>query len=405
MKDLYTYDLNVESAIETYKEVAEAYRAFFAELKLPITVAEASSGDMGGDHSHEYHLANEFGEDTVATCNSCGYAASDEVATARPKALPTLPTAENHGMHLWRGISKDRTTLINAWYHKPEGLPAGAGLNIHAVKAVVPQLDASVEDPLRLWQDRLKRSIKDDSIQLRLVNVVDSRLADTFASVEKTLPVNPLKGPVLDGKQTMITKMPAGADLNLSQIAEGDHCPKCDNGTLQLQRTLELGHTFHLGTRYTTPLKATVALPDAPADQIPLQMGCHGIGVSRILGSVAEHMSDDKGLLWPRAIAPFEVAIIPSTSHVEEPALKFYDFLAGENDSGTAFDVVLDDRDKSFGRKIKDADMAGYPVLVVLGSSFRDHGLCEVQCRKLGLKEDVPVAEVPKYLEDLLARL
>jgi prolyl-tRNA synthetase len=133
-------------------------------------------------------------------------------------------------------------------------------------------------------------------------------------------------------------------------------------------------------------------------------MGCHGVGVSRIFGAVAEILADERGLNWPRAIAPFEVAIIPASDLAEEP-LRIYDTLAINNGTRSTFDVVLDDRKRSFGWKMKDADMVGYPVLVILGRSFKENGTCEVQCRRLSVKENVKVDALPEFISGLLDQL
>src|SRR6478609_6306466 len=153
MKDLYTFDLTTLEAVETYRQVSAAYRAFFDELKLPYLVAEASSGDMGGDLSHEYHLPSSVGEDTVINCDSCGYTANDEVATLRPPSTAYDGSESPPASHfrVWRGISKDRKALINAWYPRSSGASAESGLNLHAIKSAVPELDATIEDPLPLW--------------------------------------------------------------------------------------------------------------------------------------------------------------------------------------------------------------------------------------------------------------
>ncbi|KAL7820475.1 hypothetical protein V8C44DRAFT_316744 [Trichoderma aethiopicum] len=405
MKDLYTFDLTIESAVETYRDVAAAYSAFFADLKLPILVAEASSGDMGGEHSHEYHLSHAIGEDTVAACSSCGYTANDEVAAARSsRQLEGAITPSDFG--IWRGITKDRTTLVNVWYPRLEtnGFLLEDGWNIHAVKAVVPELDNTVRDTEVLWKEAVHQA-QGQSGELRLLNVIDSRLATAFQELSGELPLFPAGLNIDHIPQTSITQTPDSQDLNLLRIVDGDGCPRCETGKLEVHRALELGHTFLLGTRYSAPLEATVALPQNPGVQVPVQMGCFGIGVSRILGAVAEQLADDKGLNWPRAIAPFEVVVIPS-SGVNEQTLEFYDSLT-KRDGGvaTGLDVVLDDRKEAFGWKMQDADMTGYPVVIVLGKAWRERGLCEVQCRRLSVKENVKAEDVPGYVTALLERL
>ncbi|EGR50792.1 Hypothetical protein TRIREDRAFT_2790 [Trichoderma reesei QM6a] len=403
MKDLYTFDLTVESAVETYRDVAAAYSAFFSDLKLPVLVAEASSGDMGGEHSHEYHLSHAIGEDTVAACSNCGYSANDEVATARSSWLPEgVFTPSNYG--LWRGITKDRTRLVNVWYPRLAGESSSDdGWNLHAVKSVVPELDNSVRDTEALWKEAVHQAQGQEG-KLRLLNVIDSRLLGAFENLMEHLPLLPSGLDIDHIPQTWITETPAGQDLNLLRIMDGDGCPRCETGTLEVHRALELGHTFLLGTRYSVPLEATVALPQNPKVQVPVQMGCFGIGVSRILGAVAEQLVDDKGLNWPRAIAPFEVIVIPS-SGVNEQTLDFYDSLIKRDGVATGLDVVLDDRKEAFGWKMQDADMTGYPVVIVLGRAWREGGECEVQCRRLSVKENVKAEDVPRYVTALLERL
>ncbi|KAL6833103.1 hypothetical protein J3E69DRAFT_322966 [Trichoderma sp. SZMC 28015] len=402
MKDLYTFDLTVENAVETYRDVAAAYSAFFADLKLPILVAEASSGDMGGEHSHEYHLSHAIGEDTVASCNSCGYTANDEVAAARsPGQLADVISSSSFG--IWRGITDDRKTLVNVWYPRLGNSPSGDVYNIHAVKSVVPELDTSVSDAVSFWKEAIQQADGHNG-ELQLLNVIDSRLATAFEDLHGDLPLFPadLAGDQI--QQSSISQTTDGGDLNLLRIIDGDGCPRCDAGKLEIHRALELGHTFLLGTRYSEPLEASVALPQTPGVQVPVQMGCFGIGVSRILGAVAEQMADDKGLNWPRAIAPFEVVMIP-TSGVNEQALEFYDTLANHEGAGAGLDIVLDDRKEAFGWKMQDADMTGYPVVIVLGKAWRENGVCEVQCRRLSVKENVKAEDVPQYLTALLERL
>ncbi|RFU76769.1 prolyl-trna synthetase 1 [Trichoderma arundinaceum] len=399
MKDLYTFDLTVEAAVETYRDVAGAYTAFFSDLKLPILVAEASSGDMGGEHSHEYHLSHAIGEDTVAACKSCGYTANDEVAAARSsRQLDGAISPSNFG--IWRGITKDRKTLVNVWYPLMANSPLEDSWNIHAAKSVVSELDTSVSDAVSFWNEAIQEAGEHDG-ELQLLNVIDSRIAASFEDFRNELPLFPEDLKATHVPQSSITQTPAGTDLNLLRIMDGDGCPRCDTGKLEIHRALELGHTFILGTRYSEPLEASVALPQNPGIRVPVQMGCFGIGVSRILGAVAELLADDKGLNWPRAIAPFEVVIIP-TSGVNEQTLEFYDKLSKHESSATGLDVVLDDRKEAFGWKMQDADTIGYPVVIVLGKAWREKGICEVQCRRLSLKENVMAEDVHQYFHVLV---
>ncbi|KID62846.1 prolyl-tRNA synthetase, partial [Metarhizium hybridum] len=408
MKDLYTFDTSFESAIETYKCVSKAYRAFFADMKIPILVAEASSGDMGGDYSHEYHLAHPIGEDRVISCDSCEYTANDEVATARlsdhsrQTSPPLAITQADIGV--WRGVTKDRTTLINAWYPIKSSHGTGTEINTHAVKELIAELDTSVNDPVHSWKDTAAARKEGKNTRPRIINVIDFRLETVYSQLKERLPLIPGSAQSTEPlSQSDINASQHGEPLNLVRLMDGDSCPRCESGSLRIHRALELGHTFYLGSRYSKPFELSVTLPNSKAP-VPVEMGCYGIGVSRIFGAVAEHKADERGLNWPRAIAPFEIVVIP-TSGVNSQTLEFHDKLTSWSSTGPGFDAVLDDRKETFGWKMQDADMTGYPVTIVLGKAWRERGVCEVQCRSLSSKENITVADLPAHLNGLLSQL
>ncbi|KAI1302501.1 class II aaRS and biotin synthetase [Xylaria venustula] len=473
MKDLYTFDYSLQSALKTYDEARAAYNRLFDELKLPYLVAEASSGDIGGDLSHEYHLPSSIGEDNVISCIDCDYVANEELATARPdyqayidaegakpgidaeSTNPTPPGAailqHQSGIYtpelrstqelrpdtagqVWSGISKDRKTLVSVWY--PRTFEA-ADINTHALKSVVPDLDTSIEDALPLWES-IASTKKRKSPPPQMINIIDYRLGEDFVNVLREDPN------LADVK--FITSSPTGEPFNAIRIRDGDACPRCTSGKLTVQKAIELGHTFHLGTKYSDVLGARVHVPASlvedsqvensnqtkdnnPAEDssqaasstsaksgsavsvvgVSMQMGCHGIGVSRIIGAVADHLSDKRGLSWPRAIAPFEVVVIPG-KHTEEDVLTVIHSLTQSQPSDTSnifppIDLALDDRADSFPRKLKDADVVGYPVIVILGRQWASDRLCEVQCRRLGSTESIGLDRLQEHVNGLLAQL
>ncbi|TLD33920.1 hypothetical protein PspLS_00436 [Pyricularia sp. CBS 133598] len=462
MKDLYTFDLSVDTALQTYEQVRAAYERIFSELRLPIMVAEASSGDIGGDLSHEYHLPTSEGEDDVISCSGCHYMANTEVAVSKLQPHNnTKQDAErpNQDVSIWRAITKDKMTLVNVWY------PANSDIrltscgrssaekwaevvNFHAVKRIAPDLDANVENvEVAWWNSVLANGSKsggvdktDDKKRLKVINMVDGRLLmhedkqklqDAMELL--TLPFAKEAYAKFDvSRVTTITETKDGEPLNLIKIRDGDACSKCDSGTLSVSKATELGHTFHLGDRYSEPMALTVKLPntsqiendnDAVSDEegpiysfsskrqgeVNVQMGCHGIGVSRIIAAVAEHFGDSRGLNWPRAIAPYEVAIITRNQTALEDAESVYDLLSECGAAATsAFpkpDLVLDDRDKTLPWKLKDADLVGYPVIVVLGKAWVESKQCEVQCRQLSFKELVALDDLPSVVGKLLGQL
>lgn len=323
MKDLYTFDVTPEAAMETYETVREAYDAFFQELGVPYLVAKADSGDMGGNLSHEYHLPSPAGEDTVWSCSKCSYIANDEVAEKR--SAPKSPKA---------------TT----------------------------ECDSSTS----------KESIHD-----------------------------------------------------------GDPCPQCSTGTLQSRRCIELGHTFHLGTRYSAPLNAgvTQSTDSKTESYAPLQMGCHGIGISRLIGALAtsipppqspkpsiQSAKTEDECSWPVSIAPFTIAVLRAPKIPNEDAERVIQHIShappspGFEDVAHLIDIVLDDRGRDLGWQLKDSDLIGYPIVVVLGNTWMNKNSqrgdmaaekdkVEVQCRRLGSKAVVTVGNLREHVDGLLRRM
>ncbi|KAI0136247.1 hypothetical protein BJ170DRAFT_677128 [Xylariales sp. AK1849] len=404
MKDLYTFDATAESALQTYAEVRAAYSRLFDELKLPYLVAEASSGDIGGDLSHEYHLPSSYGEDSVMSCDSCAYVANEELAFAEARPFSDV---KSEPVRSWYGITKNRDALVCVWYRSSVET-TGSAINPHAVKSIVPNLDTSIEEPLILWQSPVTASDSAKSATLKIIHIFDQSYGGNKDNpTAEDIPSQ--SQPLASVAETeIISSSQNGQPLNMLRIQEGDTCAQCASGKLKIQKAIELGHTFHLGTRYSEPLGASVQSRENTT--VPMQMGCHGIGVSRIIGAVADHLADDKGLNWPRAIAPYEVVIIPGRGTEESDANLVYDHLVKQDLSETSqpsqsVDAVLDDRPESFPWKMKDADTVGYPVVVLLGRRWASERLCEVQCRRLSVKEDVSLDDLPTYINSLLSQL
>lgn len=394
MKDLYTFDLDHARAMKTYDEVRAAYAAFFDELRIPYLTAEADSGNMGGNLSHEYHFVTDAGEDNVISCDSCTYVANEEKAVSRTED--------------WREHTKEKA---QPWVLVTEGgrdliialLPIdeseGRSPNWHAMKRIIPDAVQDVADPLKTWAS-YEPPRNDSNPSARKVYIIpDYRVFPTNIPQDApqafTMLGFPTRGhgylkPVdVHGLATSLTYInqdpETGDHVDLLSIADDDKCGKCDTGKLQVRKAVELGHTFYLGTRYSTPLDCTVGLPaDDPRykktqdQRVPLEMGCHGIGVSRLIGAIAQILADSTGLNWPRVIAPFEAVIIAAEGF-EKEGKRLYNVL-----SNRGIDVALDDRShKSMVWKLNDADTVGYPViLLVTKRSWGDHHSVEVQCRR-----------------------
>ena len=375
MKDLYTFDYSVEAGLETYKSVRQAYKNLFDEIKLPYLVADADSGNMGGKLSHEYHFVSPKGEDNVWSCESCEYVANEELVEKKTSAA--APTDSKP--LIFNGISADRQTRIEIHIPRPSNLAEdlepnwdqiSSYANLHALKKAVP-----------------------DSIELD-TGIEPSTLTTLLPKTTSKITIS----------DRTLTSSPSATDLTIT--SPGDAFPHCATGHLHVQRAIEVGHTFHLGTRYSEPLNAYIAGPDKDTKWVPMQMGCHGIGVSRLIGAIASLLSDSKGLLWPRVVAPFEVAILPTLQTEATDATEVYDTVVGGGSQIDTIDAVLDDRPiKSLGWKLKDADLIGYPVVIVMGRGWKENRELEVQCRRLGVKRNVGFDDLRSEVERLLEQL
>jgi len=374
MKDLYTFDYSHEKALATYEDVRLAYKNLFDELKLPYLVADADSGNMGGKLSHEYHFISEKGEDNVWSCDACDYVANEELVE---KKASSASTGDDRPPLVFTGISHDRSKTINIHIPRPSKVPTEESptwhhvseyVDLHAVKKAEADLDTGIE-----------------------AATLDSLLAKTTSTVD-----------IYDRSIAAGTSPQTSHDLTLTK--PGDSCAHCDSGKLSVQKAIEIGHTFHLGTRYSEPLQALVAVPDKNQKEA-IHMGCHGIGVSRLIGAVASLLAAEGRLNWPRVIAPYETVVITADHVSEEDSIKVYDALAGQAGQ-EKIDVAWDDRPiKRMGWKMKDADLIGYPVLVIMGNGWKERREVEVQCRRLGEKKFVRLEELSGEVLGMLEKL
>lgn len=450
MKDLYTFDSTKEKALETYETVRRVYRNFFNEFKIPYLVAEAESGNIGGTLSHEFQVPSPNGEDSTISCTSCSYVANEELAVSakRSTARHTLskPIQLSQGTartftdtlllkkfpyKQCTGVSKDRNTIFRAVFPAEiedlthsEQPSREAQPNFTVFRKIFADLDLSVDN---CTEEHISRNEKGQLYRLYF----DYRLPKLF--VDDYVAEKSSEGLISPQTSVDAIKQHEDRSLDLIKIQSGDPCPKCSQGTLLVQRTVELGHTFHLGTRYSRPLNATFAIdpsskvepnpcskddsPPTAAQTAYFQMGCHGIGVSRLIATIASVLSDSQGLNWPRCIAPFEIVVIPTQPDLITDAASIYDLLSVPPSSSSSsssslaigsFDAIIDDRkEKDAGWKLNDADLIGYPIIIVLGKSWRNScgQMLEVQCRRLGVKKEVGVKELRDVVGGILAQL
>ncbi|KAL8959266.1 MAG: hypothetical protein Q9193_003841 [Seirophora villosa] len=438
MKDLYTFDADADKAADTYQKVRRAYKSFFNELRLPFLVARAQSGEMGGSRSHEYHVASASGEDTVISCTSCNFAYNEEVVLSdtEPQILKRS-VADLGPYQTWFGISKDRCHLIEVIVPQFLGSRESHGperkevhVNTYFIKSQYPDLDLSIERPLHTFVEHWEKQQSPGSGRdwaappslPCLTSLYDYRVPQDYIHCRETnSPRSALYSKLSAIIGTRLYQDPRSLDLARRQ--DGDECFRCKERSLKVQQAVELAHTFNLGQRYSKPLDAKFIVKPleqskdiahtqqdrsrtSPARQGHeyFHMGCHGIGISRMIAAVAESLADAQGLIWPRAIAPYEAVILATKAH-EAVAKEIWDLLTRQDECSVPVDAVLDDRDKDFGWKLNDADLLGFPIVIILGATFTNSKFCEVSVRRLGTRQQISVENVRDYIARTLERI
>jgi prolyl-tRNA synthetase len=409
MKDSYSFDVDEAGLDKSFDAHRGAYERIFARLGIPAIAVEASNGAMGGSDSIEFMCPSQAGEDLVATCPNCDYAANLEKATsqlaliedepgpAEPQRLDTPGVRTIEDLAVRHGIAADRQikTLVQVINGK---------LTLVLLRGDHPLADQKLIDATGAADIRPAQA---DEIRAAL----GASPGSLGAAGVTTLPV--IADLALRGRRDMatgantddvhVTGVDVGRDIvvstwaDLREVSGGEPCPRC--GTpLELVQAIEVGHIFKLGRRFTTALGVSVLGPDGSAI-IPI-MGSYGIGVERAMAAIAEVHHDDAGLIWPAQVAPAEADVIMVSTKDEAVRVAAEAIYTALQAAG--HDVIIDDRDERPGVKFKDAELIGFPVRVTVGSRDLADGLVEVVSRQTGERERVPVDQVLKHVQELL---
>ncbi len=405
MKDSYSLDLDTDGLDRAFQQHFDAYRRIFERCGLDPVAVEASSGAMGGSESVEFMAASDAGEDLIASCSTCGYAANVEKATSALAPVEDAPGPDAPERFATPGV---RTIEDLARFEG--GAPAE-----RQVKTLVYVLDGALHLVLLRGDHPLNeqklldgsgageaRPARDDEIRAAL----GAGAGSLGAVGVKEIPV--LADEALQGRRDMTTGANEddfhlrGVDLardvevkqwlDLREVADGEPCPACES-PLSVGKTIEIGHIFKLGTRYSEALGATVL--DEAQKARPIVMGSYGIGIGRTMAAVVEHCHDEHGIVWPLSVAPFEVVVSvlnPKDVETAEAGERIYEALIGQG-----IDAILDDRDERPGVKFKDAELVGIPLRITVGPKGLKDGKCELVTRRTGSKRDVDVHKVAEY--------
>ena len=413
MKDLYSFDKDIAGMNESYRKMSVAYTNIFTRCGLNFRAVEADSGAIGGGHSEEFTVLAPEGESRIACCDACSYAASDEKAALRPidaaaeEALPLekVATPDAHTIAMlaeYLRIPVEKTIKAVAYQTEEDILILAFLRGDHEVNEV-KLANAVGAQELRMADDAAIRAaggcpgfmspigIKEgtcivvDETAMRMHNAVSGANEQDFHYIN----VNPQR----DFGSVTVT------DIRL--VAEGDLCPACGAGHLHIGRGIEAGQIFALGTKYSEAMGATF-LDEAGKTQ-PLQMGCYGIGVGRTMAAAIEQNHDAHGIIWPRAIAPYEVVVVVVNAKAEEQLVYAEEIYEELRAAGV--DVLLDDRRERAGVKFNDCDLIGYPVRIAIGPKTIENGTIEVKIRKSGELVNFARDTYLKGVQDMLAAL
>lgn len=407
MKDAYSFDVDEESANKSYQAMYEAYTRIFERCGLRFRAVEADTGAIGGSYSHEFMVLAETGEDGIVSCHHCSYAANlekAEVAQRPPSTrdLTDVPPMEPVATPGARTV-EEVTAFLSI---RPDQL-------VKTLIYVVDEKDrvaVLVRGDHDLNEAKLRNLLGAQGIEMASPAVVQEVTgapvgfagpAGLQVRILADWAVQDMAGFVTGGNQgdVHVRNVLAGRDFrverfgDLRMIAEGDPCPRCGRD-MGFNRGIEVGHIFKLGTKYSTALRALFL--NESGKEIPIIMGCYGIGIGRTVAAAIEQNHDPKGIRFPVPIAPFEAEILPLQMHdslVVDASVNIYEELRKRG-----VDVLLDDRDERPGVKFNDADLIGIPVRITVGARTLKEGLVEIKLRSQDSPVTVPVSEAAAWV-------
>lgn len=413
MKDAYTFDMDEEGLDRQYHLMYDAYTRIFTRCGLHFRPVVADSGAIGGSGSHEFEVIADSGEADIVYCKDCDFAANIEAV--EPKALSSS-VHNDKAKEIVETPGQHTIQMVCDFLHVPV---------VCSVKAVVYKLDdtvvlALVRGDHEVNEVRLQNLFNAVNVGLAsdedlkrcgliagYISPIGLKKADNFEIIVDTTVMEMedacCGANAVDKHYVHVNPKRDFGDVRVETIrliTAEDCCPKC-GGMIELKKGIEVGQVFKLGTKYSEKLGCTYL--DRDGKTHPMVMGCYGIGITRTVAASIEQNHDKDGIIWPVAIAPYEVVIVPANNKDEgvmNAARHLYDEMEDCQD-----EVILDDRDERAGIKFKDADLIGYPIRVTIGKKWKESGLVEVRLRRSGVVSEVALADcktkVLKMLEEL----
>src|SRR3954452_5099237 len=396
MKDAYSFDRDAEGLATSFEAQRLAYHRIFERLELNAFEVEAESGMMGGSGSADFLAPAGSGENTLVTCENGDFAADIEVARSVPR-VPVFPE---------RLVATDEVETPGV--KTCEALADFLAIDVAATSKAMPVTtdEGTVVLALVRGDDRIEPAKLDAALGRPSRAATDDEIREAFGASGGSLGPVGFKGEVVADDALRHGQFVAGANrdgwhllgveagrdfqprfADLRQSHEGDTCPHC-GGRLQFETAIEVGHIFKLGTRYSEPLGARFV--DEDGQEKPLVMGSYGIGLARVIAATVEQRFDERGIIWPASIAPYDahVVVVKGAEEVGEQAAAALD--------AAGLDVLLDDRDQRPGEKFADADLIGIPIRITAGKKSLEDGAVDVRDRATGDEKRVSLADLGK---------
>ncbi|PCH83607.1 MAG: proline--tRNA ligase [Piscirickettsiaceae bacterium] len=412
MKDAYSFHLSDESLQETYDRMFQAYNNIFNRLDLNFRPVLADTGSIGGNASHEFHVLADSGEDAIAFSTDSDYAANVEKAEALAPSEPRADATANLSK-----VSTPKQHSIN---------DISSFLNTSTINCLKTLLVKGEDDTVIALVLRGDHELNDTKAE-KMSGVISPITMATDDDIKNAAgcgagfigPIGLDISIIVDRSAAQMANFVCGANENdmhftgvnwgrdlpeptqiedLRQVVEGDASPD-GHGSLTIARGIEVGHIFQLGTKYSEAMKASVL--DENGKNQTMMMGCYGIGVTRVIAAAIEQSHDDKGIIWPTALAPFQVALLPMNMHKSERLKDAVEKLYIEL-QGAGFDVLFDDRKVRPGFMFSDMELIGIPHRIVMGDRGLDNGMVEYRARTDSDNQDIPLEDIVEHLKKVI---
>ena len=415
MKDAYSFHVDVEDCRREYENMFQTYKRIFSRCGLQFRAVEADTGAIGGSQSHEFQVLAESGEDAIVSCNKCEYAANvqkAEIKARRPagrdlnETPPKLEKVSTPGKKSVAEVAEflklpaekfiktlvyrtDKNELVAALVrgdHEINELKLQAVLGC---REVVLAGEAEVEAATQVSPGFL------GPIGLTLRTVADLSIQGMRGAVTGA---NEPNAHYIEVDQERDFSPSAFADLRLA--VAGDLCPRCGEGVFESHRGIEVGQVFYLGRKYSESLGATYL--DTEGRERPIEMGCYGIGISRLVAAAIEQNNDSNGIIWPFSIAPFHVLLLPI--NYKDQAIQGASDRIYQQFQKRGVEVLMDDRDERPGVKFKDADLIGIPLRLTVGAKGLEKDCVELRWRRDGKTDEIPLGDAAQTIHSIITQ-